>query len=85
MKCSPPWIATREPTWMRRARRKPHGVTLVELTVALAVLGLLVLALAQATEHASKTVFSGTERMQISEAQLSHHLIHRRIIARSMT
>lgn len=49
---------------MRRNRGKPRGLTLVELTVALAVLGLLVLALAQATEHASKTVFSGAERMQ---------------------
>jgi prepilin-type N-terminal cleavage/methylation domain-containing protein len=67
MKCSPPWIATREPTWIRRARRKPRGLTLVELTVALAVLGLLVLALAQATEHASKTVFSGAERMQCDQ------------------
>jgi prepilin-type N-terminal cleavage/methylation domain-containing protein len=71
MKCSPPWIATREPALSRRARGKPSGLTLVELTVALAVLGLLVLALAQATEHASKTVFSGTDRMESDQQALA--------------
>lgn len=71
MKCSPPWIATHEPALRRRSRATPSGLTLVELSVALAVLGLLVLALAQATEHASKTVLWGTQRMQSDQQALA--------------
>jgi prepilin-type N-terminal cleavage/methylation domain-containing protein len=64
MKSLPLWIATRNPAVNRCARANRDGLTLLEVIVAMAVLSLLLLALAQAAERASMTVFSSTQRLR---------------------
>jgi prepilin-type N-terminal cleavage/methylation domain-containing protein len=64
MKPLPLSIATRNPAASLCARANRNGLTLLEVIVALAVLSLLLLALAQAAEHASMTVFSSSQRLR---------------------